>query len=54
MDGEPVFIVSGMDSWWDIVDFAGPGYLYFKVGEAMSFGKYGYEWTAFGRKPDGF
>ena len=54
MDGEPVFIVSGMDSWWDIVSFAGPGYLYLRVGEEMSFGKYGDEWTAFGHKPDGF
>ena len=54
MDGEPVFIVSGMDSWLDIVSFAGPGYLYLRVGEEMSFGKYGDEWTAFGRKPDGF
>ena len=46
MPCEPVYIVAGYVSWWDIVSFAGMEYLYLKVEGSLPFRDYGKNWTA--------
>lgn len=50
MNGEPVYIVSGDMSWWDIVGHSS-NYLILKSGEALPYKKYG-EWLAYRYKPE--
>ena len=50
MNGEPVYIVSGDVSWWDIVGNSS-NYLILRSGEALPYKKYG-EWLACRHKPD--
>ena len=52
MPCEPVYIVAGYVSWWDIVSFAGMEYLYLKVEGSLPFGDYGKNWTAYRQKPE--
>ena len=51
MPCEPVYIVAGYVSWWDIVSFAGMEYLYLKVEGSLPFRDYGKNWTAYRQKP---
>ena len=46
MPCEPVYIVVGCASWWDIVSYAGMEYLYLKVEGSLPFRDYGKNWTA--------
>lgn len=50
MDGEPVYIVSGDVSWWDIVGYSS-NYLILRSGEVLPYKRYG-EWLAFRQKPE--
>ena len=50
MDGEPVYIVSGDVSWWDVVDYSND-YLILRSGEALPYKRYG-EWLAYRQKPE--
>ena len=52
MPCEPVYIVVGCASWWDIVSYAGMEYLYLKVEGSLPFGDYGKNWTAYRQKPE--
>ena len=52
MPCEPVYIVVGCASWWDIVSFAGLEYLYLKVEGSLPFIDYGKNWTAYRQKPE--
>ena len=52
MPCEPVYIVAGYVSWWDIVSFAGMEYLYLKVEGSLPFRDYGKNWAAYRRKPE--
>ena len=52
MPCEPVYIVAGYVSWWDIVSFAGMEYLYLKVEGSLPFRDYGKNWTAYHQKPE--
>ena len=52
MPCEPVYIVAGYVSWWDIVSFAGMEYLYLKVEGSLPFRDYGKNWTAYRQKPE--
>ena len=52
MPCEPVYIVAGYVSWWDIVSFAGMEYLYLKVEGSLPFRDYGKNWTAYCQKPE--
>ena len=52
MPCEPVYIVAGYVSWWDIVSFAGMKYLYLKVEGSLPFIDYGKNWTAYLQKPE--
>ena len=49
---EPVYIVAGDVSWWDIVSFAGMEYLYLKVEGSLPFRDYGKNWTAYRQMPE--
>lgn len=49
---EPVYIVAGHVSWWDIVSFAGMEYLYLKVEGSLPLRDYGKNWTAYRQKPE--
>ncbi len=49
---EPVYIVAGYVSWWDIVSFAGMEYLYLKVEGSLPFRDYGKNWTAYRQNPE--
>lgn len=49
---EPVYIVAGYVSWWDIVSYAGMEYLYLKVEGSLPFRDYGKNWTAYRQKPE--
>ena len=49
---EPVYIVAGYVSWWDIVSFAGTEYLYLKVEGSLPFRDYGKNWTSYRQKPE--
>ena len=51
MPCEPVYIVVGCASWWDIVSYAGMEYLYLKVEGSLPFRDYGKNWTAYRQKP---
>ena len=51
MPCEPVYIVAGYVSWWDIVSYAGMEYLYLKVEGSLPFRDYGKNWTAYRQKP---
>ena len=52
MPCEPVYIVVGCTSWWDIVSYAGMEYLYLKVEGSLPFRDYGKNWTAYRQKPE--
>ena len=52
MPCEPVYIVAGYVSWWDIVSFAGMEYLYLKVEGSLPFRDYGKNWTAYRQMPE--
>ena len=52
MPCEPVYIVAGYVSWWDIVSYAGLEYLYLKVEGSLPFRDYGKNWTAYRQKPE--
>ena len=52
MPCEPVYIVAGYVSWWDIVSFAGMEYLYLKVEGSLPFRDYGGNWLAYRQKPE--
>ena len=52
MPCEPVYIVAGYVSWWDITSFAGMEYLYLKVEGSLPFRDYGKNWTAYRQKPE--
>ena len=52
MPCEPVYIVVGCASWWDIVSYAGMEYLYLKVEGSLPFRDYGENWTAYRQKPE--
>ena len=52
MPCEPVYIVVGCASWWDIVSYAGLEYLYLKVEGSLPFRDYGKNWTAYRQKPE--
>ena len=52
MPCEPVYIVAGYVSWWDIVSFAGMEYLYLKVEGSLPVRDYGKNWTAYRQKPE--
>ena len=52
MPCEPVYIVVGCVSWWDIVSYAGMEYLYLKVEGSLPFIDYGKNWTAYRQKPE--
>ena len=52
MPCEPVYIVAGYVSWWDIVSFAGTEYLYLKVEGSLPFRDYGKNWLAYRQKPE--
>ena len=52
MPCEPVYIVVGCASWWDIVSYAGMEYLYLKVEGSLPFRDYGKNWTAYRQKPE--
>ena len=52
MPCEPVYIVVGCASWWDIVSYAGMEYLYLKVEGSLPFRDYGEKWTAYRQKPE--
>ena len=52
MPCEPVYIVAGYVSWWDIVSFAGMEYLYLKVEGSLPFRDYGKNWTSYRQKPE--
>ena len=52
MPCEPVYIVVGCASWWDIVSYAGMEYLYLKVEGSFPFRDYGKNWTAYRQKPE--
>ena len=51
MDGEPVWIVAGDVSWWDIVSFSVQDWLYLARGEELRYSMYG-EWLAYRHKPE--
>ena len=51
MPCEPVYIVAGYVSWWDIVSYAGMEYLYLKVEGSLPFRDYGKNWTAYRQMP---
>ena len=51
MDGEPVWIVAGDVSWWDIVSFSVQDWLYLARGEELRYSRYG-EWLAYRQKPE--
>ena len=52
MPCEPVYIVAGYVSWWDIVSYAGMEYLYLKVEGSLPLRDYGKNWTAYRQKPE--
>ena len=52
MPCEPVYIVAGYVSWWDIVSYAGMEYLYLKVEGSLPFRDYGKNWMAYRQKPE--
>ena len=52
MPCEPVYIVVGCVSWWDIVSYAGMEYLYLKVEGSLPFRDYGKNWTAYRQMPE--
>lgn len=52
MPCEPVYIVVGCASWWDIVSYAGMEYLYLKVEGSLPFRDFGKNWTAYRQKPE--
>ena len=52
MPCEPVYIVVGCASWWDIVSYAGMEYLYLKVEGSLPFRDYGKNWMAYRQKPE--
>ena len=52
MPCEPVYIVVGCASWWDIVSYAGMEYLYLKVEGSLPFRDYGKNWAAYRQKPE--
>ena len=52
MPCEPVYIVAGYVSWWDIVSYAGMEYLYLKVEGSLPFRDYGKNWTAYRQKQE--
>ena len=52
MPCEPVYIVAGYVSWWDIVSYAGLEYLYLKVEGSLPFRDYGKNWTAYRQMPE--
>ena len=52
MPCEPVYIVAGYVSWWDIVSFSGMEYLYLKVEGSLPFRDYGKNWTAYRQMPE--
>ena len=52
MPCEPVYIVAGYVSWWDIVSYAGMEYLYLKVEGSLPFRDYGKNWTAYRQNPE--
>ena len=52
MPCEPVYIVAGYVSWWDIVSYAGMEYLYLKVEGSLPFRDYGKNWLAYRQKPE--
>lgn len=52
MPCEPVYIVVGCASWWDIVSYAGLEYLYLKVEGSLPFIDYGKNWLAYRQKPE--
>ena len=51
MDGEPVYIVNGDVSWWDIVSHSSKYFLFLTREEAMPFIRYG-QWMAYRQKPE--
>ena len=51
MDGEPVWIVAGDVSWWDLVSFSVQDWLYLTRGEELRYSRYG-EWLAYRQKPE--
>lgn len=51
MDGEPVYIVDGDVTWWDIVSFSLQGWLYLVKGKQLRYSRYG-EWLAYRQKPE--
>ena len=54
MRGEPVYVVNGKSSWWDIVDFVAGGWLYLRVANKTGLAIDGYSnaWLAYRRKPE--
>ena len=52
MPCEPVYIVAGYVSWWDIVSYAGMEYLYLKVEGSLPFRDYGKNWTSYRQRPE--
>lgn len=53
MEGEPVWIVAGDVSWWDIVSFSVQDWLYLARGEELRYSRYG-EWLAYRHKPEAY
>ena len=51
MDGEPVYVVDGDVTWWDIVSFSLQGWLYLVKGKQLRYSRYG-EWLAYRQKPE--
>ena len=51
MDGEPVWIIAGDVSWWDIISFSVQDWLYLTREEELRYSRYG-EWLAYRHKPE--
>ena len=51
MYGKPVYIVQGDVSWWDIVKWASPEYVYTEVEGSLLVSECGKEWVAYRHKP---
>lgn len=54
MRGDPVYVVNGKSSWWDIVDFVAGGWLYLRVANktGLAIDSYSNAWLAYRRKPE--
>lgn len=51
MDGEPVWIIAGNVSWWDIVFSSNKEWLYLMREKCLPLSRYG-DWLAYRHKPE--